>query len=1166
MGLRRILLLLPFGASGCFLSNTPAEGEPSAPRDLTAVRGDEQVWLAWTDPKSQGTSRLEGFTLTIEVAGVVVGSYPDLSAGTHSFEATGLTNGTPHTFAVRARNDVGDGPPATIAVTPATIPSAPASLEAERGDARVDLFWMAPVSDGGDAITGYTVTVFEGATVVQPPAAVGPGTLTLGVVGLENGADFHFEVHASNGIGDGPSASIDMIPGTMPSPPLALTATRGDEHVFLDWNPPASDGGLGIGGYEITVLDGQVPVGMPVQVGASITEYDATSLVNGTTYTFEVLAFNVVGDGDVASIAAIPATVPTPPADLDAERGNQNVVVTWMVSTTDGGSAITGYTIRVFDDGTPVGTPVSVNASTFMLDVTGLVNGTEYTLEVVATNAVGDSAPAVISATPATFPSAPSALSIRRHPARVFWTPGADGGAPITGYQLRAIPMIGDTSGSPTFIVPGPSSGSFPNLPDLDEFALEVTAINDVGASASVLGPGSVVTGCSVTDIKAIRAGAYGLVVEDFDKDGTRDVAVSGGGNVNIYDGLGDGLFVRKQTISSPASSVNSAITAFDRTSDGTADLVLATATGSGGASRGLLGAPDGTFTLEAGSGTLATAPTSITHGDFDGNGSQEVVFGGETATGPFGALPPEGVGSKFVSSADLDGDGFDDLLVVNVETIVEVRWGGMAMPLSTSDAFVLGGQGVDVAAADFDEDGLLDIVSANQHSGGLASVSHLRQTAARTFGAPMPLPLALASANHLAIADFDGDGHQDIAISDTKGFQILLGDGNGGFLLLGPFGFPSPTFQSLNYYRMAAADIDNDARLDIVIGNPDASRVYGFRGNGDGTFPSIPTYTTAVNAQSVLTGLFDADARPDVVAFDPNTNTLNVFTGNSGGGLTAGGNFPVGVGGHYGAVADFDEDGELDLAVAGNGGLRILLGNGDGTFDAPLSAATGDQGRVLVTDVNDDTHVDLVVERVAAGNTAILLLTGDGNGGFTTSTLLSPASGLALADLGGDGDVDVLSSTLSVPVALMGDGNGGFVQTAITSSCRPRVAGDLDFDGLPDLVGRTLGGINGSIDVCYGISATEFSAPVSVTVLDSDPHTLVDFDGDGLLDILADTDSAAGANLLLNDGARGFALVPLLAGGVKLPAVADFTGDGVLDIVSVDSDGLRVWRQPCVD
>ncbi|MFI5226148.1 MAG: S8 family serine peptidase, partial [Candidatus Limnocylindrales bacterium] len=223
---------------------------------------------------------------------------------------------------------------------PPTAPGAPTGLTATAGNGQVALAWTAPASNGGSAITGYTVTGSPGGTCTS-------ATLGCTVTGLTNGTAYSFTVTATNSVGTGPpSASASATPATVPGAPTGLTATAGNGQVALAWTAPASTGGSAITGYTVTGSPGGTCTS--ATLGCTV-----TGLTNGTSYTFTVTATNGVGTGPASSPAgATPATVPGAPTGLIATAGNAQVALTWTAPASNGGSAITGYTVT----GSPGGT------------------------------------------------------------------------------------------------------------------------------------------------------------------------------------------------------------------------------------------------------------------------------------------------------------------------------------------------------------------------------------------------------------------------------------------------------------------------------------------------------------------------------------------------------------------------------------------------------------------------------------------------------------------------------------------------------------------------------------------------------------------------------------------------------------------------------------------
>jgi hypothetical protein len=181
------------------------------------------------------------------------------------------------------------------------------------------------------------------------------------------------------------SGSDTPPPAIIPDTPTILSATPSDGQVEIAFTPPTSDGGSTILFYTVKTI-GRTDVsgaGSPIAV---------TGLTNGTTYTFSVSATNAVGESAAsATTTATPLTVPDAPTGVSATAGNTQATVSFTAPVSNGGAAITGYTVTSNPGG------FTATGSSSPLTVTGLTNGTAYTFTVVATNSVGDSTPSAAS-------------------------------------------------------------------------------------------------------------------------------------------------------------------------------------------------------------------------------------------------------------------------------------------------------------------------------------------------------------------------------------------------------------------------------------------------------------------------------------------------------------------------------------------------------------------------------------------------------------------------------------------------------------------------------------------------------------------------------------------------------------------------------------------------
>jgi YD repeat-containing protein len=216
---------------------------PGAPTGVSATPGNAQATVSFTPPASDGGGAITGYAVTSSPDGIT-------NTGPSSpITVTGLTNGTAYTFTVSATNAGGTGPASSPSnsVTPLGPPGAPTGASATAGNAQATVTFMPPASDGGGAITGYTVTSSPGG--ITNTGASSPITVT----GLTNGTAYTFTVSATNAGGTGPASypsnSVTPLgPPDAPGAPTGVSATEGNAQATVTFMPPASDGGAAITG------------------------------------------------------------------------------------------------------------------------------------------------------------------------------------------------------------------------------------------------------------------------------------------------------------------------------------------------------------------------------------------------------------------------------------------------------------------------------------------------------------------------------------------------------------------------------------------------------------------------------------------------------------------------------------------------------------------------------------------------------------------------------------------------------------------------------------------------------------------------------------------------------------------------------------------------------
>ncbi|TSA01984.1 MAG: hypothetical protein D4R77_13365, partial [Planctomycetaceae bacterium] len=388
--------------------------------------------------------------------------------------------------------------------TVATVPGAPTSVVAVRGNASLAVTWVAPASNGGSNITDYLVkySSSSGSTWTTFTDPVSTAT-SCTVTGLTNGTAYVIKVIAKNAVGISlPSTnSAPVTPATVPGAPTSVVAVSGNASLAVTWVAPASNGGSNITDYLVKYSSdgGSTWMRFFPASGQLITALSCTvtGLTNGTPYVIKVIADNAVGIGAPSTNSApvTPSTVPGSPTSVVAVSGNGQLTVTWVAPASTGGSPITDYLVKYSSNGGYLGTKIFVRSGSTALSctITGLTNGLPYVIKVIACNAVGNSFRSVNSApaTPATVAGAPTSVVAVSGNAQlaVTWVASAsNGGSPITEYLVK-YSSNGGVAGSWTRYFPSPRlpitalSCSVTGLTNGTSYVIKVIARNAVGIS-----------------------------------------------------------------------------------------------------------------------------------------------------------------------------------------------------------------------------------------------------------------------------------------------------------------------------------------------------------------------------------------------------------------------------------------------------------------------------------------------------------------------------------------------------------------------------------------------------------------------------------------------------------------------------------------------------------
>jgi hypothetical protein len=656
-----------------------------------------------------------------------------------------------------------------------------------------------------------------------------------------------------------------------------------------------------------------------------------------------------------------------------------------------------------------------------------------------------------------------------------------------------------------------------------------------------------------------------------------------------------------------------------DFNGDGLTDIVMATDTGEKNLL--FLNPGDGDFStvtpLEF--GTTSDPTTTVVVADIDGDNLDDIVIanGAGTPTHVYLQDPTTGIpttpsfalpgttdaDTRSVAAGDIDGDGDNDIVLGN--------WGSENImlenkatdsppadpPFSETTPLLFGSEKDltnDVALADLDGDGNLDVVVANSETQNLfysnpGSPGFFTPTALQnpisgdavhmtpgaipsegsTFTSIVGSPIGSDSDDTKSIefGDMNGDGLTDvIAINGDEPSKYYVND-NGAF---------DKDTEGVNIglsadtaIGLTATDMDGDGLMDLLFSN----KMY--TNPGSGIFTAASEAIGIQDATSVGVADLDGDGLDDLVLALPGECVLYLNEGTVGSPVFAespGAKFVlddglVGSEPPVLTVADVDSDGDVDIVVASRSGENLVYENldaGTGSFTYThhtIGSQTADSRAVLVTDINNDGDLDIIVANYGTRNAVFL---GDGSADFSGINPTSfggnqDTTSIALADMDGDGFDDIIAGqwndvdkvSLYTPSGGVGDSynlpnSAGDTTTSIAVA-------DLDGDGVNEVVVGTVGSHDKVYYVNQDAPGLTFhpSSIVGDTALESVEDTrsilVADFDGDGVLDVA--TGSAQGAKVT-------HTMVPTSIGldSSSAPssvfAFGDFDSDLNLDIV----------------
>jgi hypothetical protein len=469
------------GAASAPVSGTPVSA-PGQPTITGITRGDQSLSIAVTAADTGG-SAITGWQYTTDGGTTWFGAAGTTSPLTITALSTNgttlVTNGTGYPIAVRAINVVGTSVASAITtVAPSAAPSAPTIVLTPLNEAI--LVGFTPGSDGGSPVSSIEYRL-------NSDAWVNAGTLSspFTIAGLDNGTAYAVQVRANNGIGTGAaSAPSTATPRTVPDAPIAVSAQPGTSQAVVSWTAPASNGGSPITTYVASAYASSVSATALATCTTAAASCSIPGLTNTTTYYVSVVAQNVAGSGIASSprVAVTPVALPSAPT-LNSLTGGNTFVTLAFTAGSAGSSPITGYDYQLNG-----GVWQSAGSTASPLTISGLINGTSYTVALRATSAAGAGDPSsTLTATPFTAPDAPNATTIvadgRNASIVVSWAAANSNGSAISLYSVVAWSAAAQGTQSGTCSTAGALTCTVTGLVNGTTYYVTVQSTNAAGAS-----------------------------------------------------------------------------------------------------------------------------------------------------------------------------------------------------------------------------------------------------------------------------------------------------------------------------------------------------------------------------------------------------------------------------------------------------------------------------------------------------------------------------------------------------------------------------------------------------------------------------------------------------------------------------------------------------------
>ena len=713
--------------------------------------------------------------------------------------------------------------------------------------------------------------------------------------------------------------------------------------------------------------------------------------------------------------------------------------------------------------------------------------------------------------------------------------------------------------------------------------------------------------------------GPKSFAMGDLDGDGDLDILVGdsffGSTGISVLKNNGDQTFAAPVYYSLPQSQTVGEVALSDFDFDGDLDA-FATIRGDSDQLTKIMvwrNNGDGTFAAPIEFPT-GQGPAGIVIADFTGDGKPDVItanYGGSSISllrhnglngQQAGFLPPVNFNAinhaEKIAAGDVNGDGILDVVAgetvgigpaATLAVMINTGNGNFAAPV-IYDAAPGGRFGsTAVALADLDNDGDLDLIGGGLYSTGSVdngAVTIRRNNGSGTFGSAEIIlftnPNFVPNPKEITTGNLNGDGFADIVAAvpsgrAIEGFVVVNSNGSGGF------NTPIYYEASQQTFDVAVVDLDKDGHGDVITVANSSAAVTVHKNLGNGSFPVLTRYEVASLSDAVESADIDNDGDIDIVVngvvdIVSNDGVVKILKNNGNGTFAPAIDYtPTRTFGDM-KLRDINGDGFLDLVLAPNAccspyhfGTALNLGNGTFAPTVVTEVFSCGDGTIDAADLDGDGDLDIVLteEETCAGQTDshIFIFRNDGNQNFVRMPDIvlqgDLPHGLALADVTGDGRIDIITALSGGMAVFPGNGNLTFGAPIVSTTAPFKFKmADFNGDGVldigmilqqesfgTDLIATALGNGNGTFQAVR----TQTGSSVLENLRISNDLEPGDVNGDGRPDLVVFNDASNDVSVFIvnPDGSLrphqryGIGNTPILG------TLADFDGDTRLDVAA---------------